>query len=118
LQQWAELVDPNVLSWASELYASSGVAERHRPAINVMISNLPGPPFSLYLAGAELERAYPMGQVIEGVGLNITMMSYRDSVDFGFMAAANLVPDVAALAARIESAATELVKAAAEHGPA
>jgi diacylglycerol O-acyltransferase len=117
-QEWAELLDPNLLRWASGAYASSGVADRHRPVCSVMISNLPGPPFSLYLAGAELERAYPMGQVIEGVGLNITMMSYRDSVDFGFMAAANLVPDVGALAGLIESAATELVKAASERGPA
>jgi len=118
LQQWAELVDPNLLTWATDLYANSGVADRHRPAINVMISNLPGPSFPLYLAGAELERAYPMGQIIEGIGLNITMMSYRTSVDFGFMAAANLLPDVGDLAAAVEPALTELRKAADEHGTA
>jgi WS/DGAT/MGAT family acyltransferase len=111
LQQWAEIADPNLFSWLSGAYASSGVSDRHRPAINLMVSNLPGPPFALYLAGAELVRAYPMGPIMEGVGLNITVMSYRGSVDFGFMAAANLLPRVADLAAAVEPAFAELVKA-------
>jgi len=112
LQRWAEIADPNLFGWLSELYASSGIAARHRPAINVMVSNLPGPPFPLYLAGAELERAFPMGPIIEGVGLNITVMSYRNFVDFGFMAAANVLPDVADLAAAVEPAFAALRDAA------
>jgi len=108
MQQWAEVADPNLFSWLTDLYSSSGLASRHRPAINVTFSNIPGPPFPLYLAGATLERAYPMGQVIEGVGMNITVMSYRDSVDFGFMAAANLVPDPWDLAEAVTPALDEL----------
>ncbi len=111
LQQWAEIADPNIFSWLSDLYAGSGIADRHRPAINVMLSNVPGPPFPLFLAGCELVRAYPMGQIIEGVGLNITVMSYCDSVDFGFMASANLLPDVAVLARAVEPAFAELLAA-------
>ena len=38
---------------------------------NVVISNVPGPPFPLYLAGAELVAAYPMGPIMEGSGLNV-----------------------------------------------
>ena len=117
LQQWAEVADPNLFSWLSDRYAASGLASRHRPALNVMISNLPGPAFPLYLAGAKLERAYPMGQIIEGVGLNITVMSYCDSVDIGFMAAANLLPDVELLAADVAPAMAELVAAFATADP-
>jgi hypothetical protein len=108
LQRWAEVADPNLFSWLSERYAGSGLADRHRPAINVMISNVPGPPFPLYLAGAELVRAYPMGQIFEGIGLNITVMSYCDSIDFGFMAATSLVPELHDLAAAVEPAFAEL----------
>jgi hypothetical protein len=54
-----------------------------------------------------------MGPIIEGVGLNITVMSYRNFVDFGFMAAANVVTDVAALAAAVEPAFAALRDAAA-----
>ena len=92
-------------------YSGRNLADRHTPPINVMISNVPGPPFPLYLAGAELERAYPMGQILEGVGCNITLMSYRHWIDVGIMAAANLLPDVEDLAARMEPAFAELAGA-------
>jgi WS/DGAT/MGAT family acyltransferase len=111
LQQWAEVADPSLLTWLTNFYSSSALADRHRPAINVMVSSIPGPPFPLYLTGGTLERAYPMGMIIDGVGLNITMMSYRDSVDFGFMAAANLLPDVWDLAAAVEPAMADLLDA-------
>ena len=113
LQRWAEVADPTLVSWLANAYVGLGLTERHPPAMNVMISNVPGPAFPLYLAGAELVRAYPMGQIIEGVGLNITVMSYRDGVDFGLMAAANLLPDVADLAADLEADFADLVAATA-----
>ena len=66
----------------------------HRPIHNVVISNVPGPPFPLYYAGAKLEYTLPMGPVMEGAGLNITVLSYMDNVDIGFMACRELIPDV------------------------
>jgi len=113
LQQWAELVDPNLSAWMFDLYSRTSSASRHRPPVNLVVSNLPGPAFPLYLAGAELVRAYPLGQIIEGVGLNITVMSYRSGVDLGFLAAGDLVPDVARLAAGVPRAFADLVDAAA-----
>ena len=94
LQGWTELAAPNTFALAARLYSSMNLASRHRPIHNVIISNVPGPPFPLYFAGAELKAAYPMGPVMEGAGLNITVMSYRDSVDFGFMVCDDLMPDV------------------------
>jgi hypothetical protein len=75
---------------------------------NLVISNVPGPPFPLYLAGAELVAAYPMGPIIDGAGLNITVLSYRDHVDIGFLADRDLVPDVWDLAALVQPAFDEL----------
>ena len=57
--------------------------------------------------------AYPMGPVMEGVGLNITVISYRGSVDFGFMVDRELVPDVWDMADRVKDALAELQEAAA-----
>jgi outer membrane biosynthesis protein TonB len=54
-----------------------------------------------------------MGPVMEGAGLNVTVLSYRDNVDFGFLAAAELVPDVWDLADHIEEAMAEVLAAAA-----
>ncbi len=112
LQNWAEFAAPTVFSLAARLYARMKLADRHRPVHNLVISNVPGPPFPLYLAGAELVAAYPMGPVFEGAGLNITVFSYMGSVDFGFNAAANAVPDIWDLAGCVQPAFDELVSAA------
>lgn len=84
------------------------LADHHRPIHNIVISNVPGPPFPLYLAGAELVAAYPMGPIMEGAGLNVTVLSYRDAVDFGFMADPALVPDVWEMADHVQEAFCEL----------
>ncbi len=53
-----------------------------------------------------------MGPTMEGVGLNITVFSYRGSVDFGFMVDRDLVPDVWNMADRVSDALAELQEAA------
>jgi WS/DGAT/MGAT family acyltransferase len=112
LQNWAEYAAPNTFNLASRLYSSWGLAGSHRPIHNVIISNVPGPPFPLYYAGAEMVAAYPMGPIMEGVGLNITVFSYRGSVDFGFMVDRELVPNVWDMADRVKDALAELQQAA------
>jgi WS/DGAT/MGAT family acyltransferase len=112
LGAWAEIADPMASSVASSLYSARNLASRHRPALSFILSNIPGPPFPVYLAGAEMDRAYPMGPVLEGAGLNVTMLSYRGSVDFGFLAATDLVPDIWDLADAVPLAFDELHDAA------
>jgi diacylglycerol O-acyltransferase len=113
LTDWGEFAAPRTFATASRLYSSMRLADRHRPIHNLVISNVPGPPFSLYLAGAELVAAYPMGPIHEGAGLNVTVLSYRDSIDFGFMACRELIPDLWDLAAAITPAFDDLKAAAA-----
>jgi diacylglycerol O-acyltransferase len=117
LQNWAEFAAPTTFSLAARLYARMKLADRHRPVHNLVISNVPGPPFPLYLAGAELVAAYPMGPVFEGAGLNITVISYMGSLDFGFQADARAVPDLWDLAACVEPAFAELADAVGAPGP-
>lgn len=114
LQNWAEYAAPNTFNLASRLYSSLGVAGSHRPVHNLIVSNIPGPQFKLYYAGAEMVAAYPMGPIMEGVGLNISVMSYSGSVDFGFMVDRELLPDVWNMADRVKDALAELHDAAAE----
>jgi diacylglycerol O-acyltransferase len=118
LQNWAEFAAPTMFSLAARLYARMKLADRHRPVHNLVISNVPGPPFPLYLGGAELVAAYPLGPVFEGAGLNITVLSYMGSLDFGFNAAANAVPDLWDLAGCVQPAFDELSRAVlADSGP-
>jgi WS/DGAT/MGAT family acyltransferase len=112
LQEWAELAAPIVFGRAVRTYSSLRIAERHRPIISLVVSNVPGPPFPLYLAGARLVSIHPLGPIFDGCGLNLTVMSYLDKVDFGFLACRELVPDVDALAAAVSDALAGLHKVA------
>ena len=112
LMEWAEYASPNLFNMASRLYSNMGLASRHRAIHNVIISNVPGPNFPLYYAGAELVAAYPLGPVMEGCGLNITVFSYKDSVDIGFMACRELIPDLWDMADATNRAMADLSQAA------
>ena len=85
---------PWILTHAMSLYAASHLADRLPPLWNLVISNVPGSPDPLYSAGTRLLRAYPLGPVQQGSGLNITVMSTSDRLCVGVMACKELVPDV------------------------
>jgi WS/DGAT/MGAT family acyltransferase len=112
LQDWAEFAAPALAGRAARLYSRTRMADRHRPLFNVTISNVPGPPFPLYSAGARMVANYPMGPIFDGGGLNITVMSYLDHLDFGLVACSDLIPDVWELSDGLGEALDELKKAA------
>jgi len=62
-----------------------------------VISNVPGPQFPLYCAGAKLVANYPVSVITHGMGLNITVMSYLGHLDVGIVADREQMPDVARL---------------------
>ncbi|HUY21180.1 MAG TPA: wax ester/triacylglycerol synthase family O-acyltransferase [Acidimicrobiales bacterium] len=113
LLNWAEHATPNVFSAAARAYTRLKLADHHRPIHSLVISNVPGPGFPLYLAGAELVAGFPLGPVMDGAGLNVTVMSYRGTLNWGFMACAETVPRVAELAAAVPTALDELLASAA-----
>jgi WS/DGAT/MGAT family acyltransferase len=81
---------------------------RVRPPLNLVISNVPGPRERLYCAGAELQAHFPVSVIADGVGLNITAMSYRDHIDFGIVADRNMIDDVWPLMDGVKTACSEL----------
>ena len=112
LQNWVEHASPNVFAVAARLYTRMKLADRHRPLANLVISNVPGPDFPLYMGGSELLGMFPLGPVMEGIGLNITIMSYRGVLNWGLSSDARAVPRLWDIAAAIPSALTELMEAA------
>jgi WS/DGAT/MGAT family acyltransferase len=115
LQDWIEFAAPVVAARAARVYSRMKVADRHRPLFNVTISNVPGPPFPLYVAGAEVESTNPIGPIFDGAGLNMTVMSYQDRLDFGLLACPELLEDVQHLADLIGVALDDLEAAVARH---
>ena len=85
-----------------------GILSRTRPPLNLVISNIPGPREPLYFAGALLEAHYPVSAIADGVGLNMTVMSYRDHVDFGIVADREQVDEIWSLMDRTAAALEEL----------
>jgi WS/DGAT/MGAT family acyltransferase len=114
LEEWAEVAAPALLAGGARLYSRLRLADRHAPIHNLVVSNVPGPQFPLYLGGARLVSLFPMGPIFDGAGLNVTVMSYRDHVDVGFMACRETVPDLWRLARDVGDAMEELKKAAAQ----
>ncbi len=99
---------PWLMSAATALYQRAKVADKLPPVANVVISNVPGPPVPLYMAGAKMLTNYPCSIVVHGVALNITVQSYDQSLDFGLMADAAAMPEVRELAALLRVAFDEL----------
>ena len=85
---------PIVVQILSLLYSRSNLSDVLPPAANVTVSNVPGPRQTLYAAGAELLHIFPVSISAHGLALNITVQSYRDQLDFGFIAGANIIPHV------------------------
>lgn len=113
LQNWIEFAAPAIAARAARVYTRMRIADLHRPLFNVTISNVPGPPFPLYVAGAQVVSTNPIGPIFEGGALNMTVMSYMDRLDFGLHACPELIPDVQSLADGISLALDELEKAVA-----
>ncbi|MBW3667611.1 MAG: wax ester/triacylglycerol synthase family O-acyltransferase [Actinobacteria bacterium] len=112
LTDWTEFAAPAVAARAARLYSNMRIADRHNPLFNLTISNVPGPNFPLYSAGARMIAMYPMGPIFDGAGLNITVMSYMGNVNFGLVACRETVPRVWDIAHYIGDALEELKKAA------
>ena len=88
------LAPPALAVRAARMSASMRIADRLSPPVNLVISNVPGPREQLYLGGAPMRHFFPVSTVAEGQGLNMTVQSYRDTLDFGLVSCRELVPDL------------------------
>jgi hypothetical protein len=112
LLNWVEHATPTVFAAAARTYSRLKLADRHRPIHNLIVSNVPGPDFPLYFSGAELVAGFPLGPIMEGAGLNITVMSYRGVLNWGLMACRETVAGAGEIADSIPAALDELLAAA------
>lgn len=86
----------------------SGLGGRTRPVFNVTISNVPGPKEPLYYNGARLEAMYPVSLIAHGGALNITCLSYADSLNFGYTGCRDTLPSMQRIAVYTGEALDEL----------
>ena len=63
------------LAAAARVYTRTRIGGRHRPFFNVTITNVPGPPVPLYVAGARIHSAFGMAPILDGLGLILVVLS-------------------------------------------
>ncbi|MCP4228323.1 MAG: wax ester/triacylglycerol synthase family O-acyltransferase [Actinomycetia bacterium] len=106
-----QMAPPAVAALAARLVASTKLADRVTLPFNLVVSNVPGPPIPIYLAGALIVGHFPVSAIVDGVGLNVTVMSINGKLDFGFVSDRELIDDLWALADRVPAAVVELANA-------
>jgi diacylglycerol O-acyltransferase / wax synthase len=79
---------------------------------NLVVTNVPGPQFPLYLLGRELERVYPMVPLAKRQAVCFAVMSYNGQVNFGLTGDYDAMPDLDALADDVRDAIDEISEAA------
>lgn len=103
---------PFVLDALARFAANARVMAWAPAVMNTVISNVPGPPIPLYLAGARLVGIYSASVLFDAMGVNITCFTFEDRIDFGIHVDPDLVPDPWAIAEQIPKALAELMAAA------
>jgi diacylglycerol O-acyltransferase len=94
ISELAQVAPPLVATAAMRLQSRLRLSDRMNLPVNVTISNVPGPRQALYFAGAKMDNYIPVSIVTDDMGLNITVHSYLDRLDFGLIADRELVPDL------------------------
>ncbi len=101
-------IPPALFAQAARVTSRVSLLRGVEAPVNVTISNVPGSPAPLYCAGAQQRGTYPISAIIDGVGLNITVFSYQDSLDFGIVADREQMDDPWPLLGAIREGLAEL----------
>jgi hypothetical protein len=104
-----DFAPPTLLAQASRLNFSTRL-------FNLIVTNVPGPQFPLYLLGRELEALIPVAFLPENHALAIAIMSYNGEVDFGLLADYDAMADLDYVATAIRESLAELLEAARSMG--
>src|SRR5580693_3475053 len=80
------------------------------PVFNLILSNVPGPQAELYFLGCRMDAMYPLGPLLAGAGLNITVMSFNGEMGIGIVACPDLLPDLWGIADGFPDALKELLE--------
>lgn len=71
----------------------AGLVDRFNPAVNTVLTNVPGPMYKMYFTGAEMVKSFGMGILAEGQGLFHVVTSYNGNVILTFLADREILPD-------------------------
>ncbi len=105
LTQLADFAPPTLVGQAARL-------QSRQRFFNLVVTNVPGPQFPLYLMGRRMERVFPMVPLAKNQGLCIGVMSYDGQVNFGLIGDYDGMPDLEDVTRELEASIGELMEAA------
>ena len=105
-----DFAPPTILAQASRLNFSTRL-------FNLIVTNVPGPQFPLYVLGRELESVSPVAFLPDKHALAVAIFSYNGKVSFGLLADFDALEDVDVVAEGVAESLAERVEAAAQHAP-
>jgi WS/DGAT/MGAT family acyltransferase len=107
LQDWTQVAGQTMFGAAMKLLPR--IPLPGKPPHNLVMSNVAGPQEQLYFLGCRLDAMYPLGPIIAGAGLNITVMSLNGRLGVGIISCPDLVADLWDLADAFPAALKELL---------
>jgi diacylglycerol O-acyltransferase len=99
------LAPPTILAQASRIQFSTRL-------FNLIVTNIPGPQFPLYVLGRRLEDLFPVAFLPQHHALAVAIMSYDGGIDYGLLGDYDALPDIDLIADGIEQSLAELLRAA------
>jgi WS/DGAT/MGAT family acyltransferase len=108
LHDWTQFGGPTMFGTAMRILPRIP----HSPVFNLILSNVPGPRDQLYFLGCQVDTMYPLGPIIGGAGLNITVMSLNGELGVGIIACPDLLPELWDIADAFPDALKELLECA------
>ncbi|HVW29518.1 MAG TPA: wax ester/triacylglycerol synthase family O-acyltransferase [Polyangiaceae bacterium] len=100
--KFSEYAPPTLLALAGRATAAL------QRMVNVIVTNVPGPQFPLYLKGGQMLEAFPFVPIMNNASLGVAVLSYNGQLDFGLCGDWDILPDLGVFAAGLEESRLEL----------
>jgi WS/DGAT/MGAT family acyltransferase len=111
MEDWFEFAPPGPMSLVNRAYSRLRGADYHPSPFNVVVSNVPGPTAPVWIAGARLTDLFSVGPILQGMGLNVTVWSYIDRMNFSLLSCPDVLPDLRGLAGHLSPSLQDLLQA-------
>jgi diacylglycerol O-acyltransferase len=110
MTDFSQFIPATTAALATRLYTEFGMAENVAPAFNCVVTNVPGPQFPLYSAGARLVTQYGLGPIQDSMGLIFPVFSYCGNITITVNACRKMMPDPEFFAACLQESYDELAQ--------
>jgi len=116
ISEISKLAPAMISGVATRLYSRLGLANQLSPMFNTVVTNVPGPPVPLYMAGARMVRSFGVGPVMDSMGLFQAVTSYCGEIGIAVTACRDMLPDPAFYAECLQASFDDLLAASLKEG--